>query len=52
MQSYQKFYETEIWKEAYKLQKEVFVVTKSFPKYERYGLGSQLYNSSNSVCAN
>ncbi|OGH73890.1 MAG: hypothetical protein A3C90_03340 [Candidatus Magasanikbacteria bacterium RIFCSPHIGHO2_02_FULL_51_14] len=49
---YSKFYQTEIWKEAYELQKEVFAMTQTFPKHERYGLGSQLDNSSNSVCAN
>lgn len=49
---YQKFYETELWQEGYTLQKEVFDLVQKFPKEERYGLGSQLSNSSNSVLAN
>lgn len=52
MKKYLKFYETGIWQEAYGLQKEVFALTKDFPKNERYGLSSQLDDSSNSVCAN
>ncbi|MBU1895826.1 four helix bundle protein [Patescibacteria group bacterium] len=49
---YRKFYENELWKEAYELQKEVFKLTQTFPKDECYGLISQLNKSSNSVCAN
>ena len=49
---YQKFYELDIWKEGYELQKEVFALTQTFPREERYGLGSQLNDSSNSVIAN
>lgn len=52
MKKYFKFYETEIWQEAYELQKEVFALTRNFPKEERYGLISQLNDSSNSICAN
>lgn len=50
--SYQKFYETDLCQEAYALQKEIFALTETFPKKEQYGLGSQLNDSSNSVCAN
>lgn len=49
---YKKFYETDLWQDAYELQKEVFALTKNFSKDERFGLNSQLNNSSNSVCAN
>ena len=49
---YKKFYEDELWKESYELQKEVFNLTQTFPKDECYGLISQLNKSSNSVCAN
>ncbi len=52
MAVYQKFYEMEMWKEAFNLQKEVFELTSTFPKDERYGLISQINNSSNSVVAN
>lgn len=41
-----------MWQEAYKLQKEVFDITKKFPPDEKYGLKSQLNNSSNSIMAN
>lgn len=49
---YKKFYETEIWKQAFILQKEVFNLTQTFPKDERYGLIDQLNRSTNSVLAN
>lgn len=49
---YKKFYETDIWIEAYELQKDVFDLTRKFPKEEKYGLGGQLNDSSNSVVAN
>ena len=49
---YKKFYEADLWQDAYGLQKEVFEQTQTFPKHERYGLGSQLNDSSNSVCGN
>lgn len=49
---YKKFYEDELWIQAYDLQKQVFELTKKFPKEEKYGLTSQLLNSSNSVMAN
>jgi len=52
MAVYQKFYEMEMWKEAFNLQKEVFELTSTFPKDERYGLISQINNSSNSIVAN
>lgn len=49
---YQKFYELDIWQRAYKLQKEVFELTQTYSKDERFGLISQTNNSSNSVVAN
>jgi four helix bundle protein len=49
---YHKFYEMEIWKERFGLQKEIFELTRSFPKDEKYGLISQINDSSNSVIAN
>lgn len=52
MVEYLKFYESDLWKEAYTLQKLIFDVVQRFPKEERYGLGSQMSNSSNSVLAN
>lgn len=52
MVEYKKFYEMEIWKEGYELQKKVFELIRSFPAEERYGLWSQLSKSINSVIAN
>jgi len=49
---YKKFHEMEIWKEAFTLQKEVFDLTKAFPRSEEHGLIGQLNRSTNSVCAN
>jgi four helix bundle protein len=41
-----------VYKEAYKLAMEVFVLSKNFPAGERYSLTDQLRRSSRSVCAN
>jgi len=49
---YKKFYEDELWIEAHELQKQVFELIKKFTKEEKYGLISQVLNSSNSVMAN
>jgi four helix bundle protein len=40
------------YKIAYELAKEIFVITKRFPKEERFGAISQIRDSSRSVCAN
>lgn len=52
MVEYKKFYQMELWKEAFELQKQIFEITKDFPNKEEYGLISQLNRSSNSVLAN
>jgi len=52
MKKYQKFYEMDIWKEGYQLQKQVFVIINKFPSEEKYGLWSQLSKSINSIIAN
>ena len=49
---YKKFFEDELWKEAFDLQKCVFELTRRFPKEENYGLVSQLERSANSIMAN
>jgi four helix bundle protein len=41
-----------VYKKAFSLAMDIFELTKSFPKEERYGLISQIRNSSRSVCAN
>jgi four helix bundle protein len=41
-----------VFNKAYALAMEVFELSKSFPKEERYSLTDQLRRSSRSVCAN
>ncbi len=41
-----------VYQKAYALAMEVFAVSKSFPKDERYSLTDQIRRSSRSVCAN
>lgn len=49
---YQDFWDTNLWKKAFACQKEVFCLLQYFPPEEKYGLGKQLLNASNSVVAN
>lgn len=49
---YKKFYQLDIWKEGFELVKEIFEVTRKYPKEEKYSLISQTRRSSNSVIAN
>jgi len=44
--------ELKAYKIAFKLAMEIFEITKSFPKVERYALIDQIRRSSRSVCAN
>ena len=41
-----------VYKKAYKLAMEIFEITKSFPKEEKYALTGQIRRSSRSVCLN
>ncbi len=41
-----------VYQKAYKLSMEVFNVTRTFPKGEKYSLTDQIRRSSRSVCAN
>lgn len=52
MEEHKKFYQMDLWKEAFQLQKEIYEIIKNFPKSEEYGLVSQLNRSTNSICAN
>lgn len=49
---YNKFYELDIWKMAFELQKEIYELCKDFPKYEQFGIVPQITRSANSVLAN
>ena len=52
MKEYKKFYEMDIWRDAFRLQKQVYDLTRTNPKEEKYGLVSQTNDSANSVAAN
>ena len=41
-----------VYQKAYKLSMEVFNVTRTFPKEEKYSLTDHIRRSSRSVCAN
>ena len=42
----------EVYKKAYQLAMEIFVLSKSFPSEEKFALTSQIRRSSRSVCNN
>ena len=44
--------ELEVYKKAYHLAMEIFEISNSFPKEEKYALTSQIRRSSRSVCLN
>jgi four helix bundle protein len=44
--------ELDVWKESMLLAKEVYLLTKSFPKEELYGITSQIRRASVSVPSN
>lgn len=47
-----RFEDTDIWKDSIRLAKEVYVLLKSFPDSERYGIISQMKRAVTSVSAN
>jgi four helix bundle protein len=46
------FKDLKVYQMAYKLAMEIFEISKSFPKEERYSLTDQIRRASRSVCAN
>lgn len=46
------FKETRLYKKAFAQAMEIFHISKSFPKEEKYSLTDQVRRSSRSVCAN
>lgn len=46
------FKETTVYKKAFSLAMDIFEISKSFPKEEKYSLTDQVRRSSRSVCAN
>ncbi len=46
------FYDLNIWKNGYILLMEIYKITATFPKEEKYGLSRQMRDAANSVIAN
>jgi four helix bundle protein len=46
------FYDLNIWKKGYALLMEIYKITATFPKEEKYGLSGQMRDSANSVIGN
>lgn len=46
------FKKLKVWEEAHNLAKEVYLITKKFPKEEMFGITSQLRRSGASIPAN
>lgn len=46
------FKDTKVYQKAFVLAMEIYDISKSFPKEERYSLTDQIRRSSRSVCAN
>ena len=46
------FRKLQVYQKAFKLAMEIFEMTKTFPKEEKYSLTDQIRRSSRSVCAN
>jgi four helix bundle protein len=49
---YTSFTQMPVWRTAHELSLEIFQITFALPKYEDYGLTSQIRRSANSVSAN
>ena len=52
MSNYQGFRDLIVYQKSYKLAMEIFKITKSFPKEEKYSLVDQIRRSSRSVPTN
>ncbi len=50
--SSQGYKDLKVYQKAYKLAMEIFLLSKEFPKEERYSLTDQVRRSSRSVCTN
>ena len=46
------FRELRVYQEAFKAAQEIYAISKSWPKEERYALTDQIRRASRSVCAN
>jgi four helix bundle protein len=52
MSNYQGFRDLIVYQKSYKLAMEIFEITKSFPKEEKYSLVDQIRRSSRSIPSN
>ncbi len=52
MAAIMRFEDAEIWKDSLALSKNVYLLVKSFPNNEQFGLTAQIKRSVNSVSAN
>jgi four helix bundle protein len=52
MTSITDFYDLNAWKQAHKLVIEIYKITNTFPKEEKYSLTDQIRRASSSVTAN
>ena len=46
------FEKLEVWQESRSFVKEIYLITKSFPNEENFGITSQIKRASLSICAN
>jgi four helix bundle protein len=46
------FKELLVWKRARELTKQIYILTKSFPDYERYAITSQIQRACVSIASN
>lgn len=46
------FYDLSAWQKGHELVKEIYVITKDFPKEELYGITNQLRRAASSITAN
>ena len=42
----------QVWKDSMQLTNEIYSITKDFPKFERFGLSSQMERSAVSIASN
>ena len=46
------FEKLDVWNESGKLTKSLYLKTKTFPEYEKFGLNSQIQRGAVSICSN
>ena len=46
------FEKLDVWNESRKLTKSLYLKTKTFPEYEKFGLNSQIQRAAVSICSN